>query len=209
MFLLFLFSSLSSTHSFVASSCFWCLHSLRVVAQLGTDSAVFVTLLISFVQDSAPQKALDDFLGSSIHLLPIAPNDVDDDVNPHSFELRIYTPKLKPSLHTEGLSQSHTMWIVESLLFLGGLSFAIGEASSSVPGESLDDLCQKGILSNEVLECAISCWENTKYVSRCLNDLACLCNDAGYQNVRSDLLGRARRFGYLMAQEPRTSANTH
>ncbi|TVY67398.1 hypothetical protein LSUE1_G004725 [Lachnellula suecica] len=30
--------------------------------------------------------------------------------------------------------------------------------------------------------CAISCWENTKYVSKCLNDAACLCSEPEYQN---------------------------
>jgi hypothetical protein len=32
--------------------------------------------------------------------------------------------------------------------------------------------------------CAVRCWENTKYVSKCLNDNTCLCNEAKYQNVR-------------------------
>lgn len=33
------------------------------------------------------------------------------------------------------------------------------------------------------LECALRCWENTKYVSKCLEDHACLCSDPNYQNV--------------------------
>ncbi|KAH7333455.1 hypothetical protein BKA65DRAFT_553800 [Rhexocercosporidium sp. MPI-PUGE-AT-0058] len=32
-------------------------------------------------------------------------------------------------------------------------------------------------------ECALRCWENTKYVSKCLEDHACLCSDPTYQNV--------------------------
>ncbi|KAG4438602.1 hypothetical protein IFR05_005926 [Cadophora sp. M221] len=32
-------------------------------------------------------------------------------------------------------------------------------------------------------ECALRCWENTKYVSKCLEDHACLCSDPNYQNV--------------------------
>ncbi|KAK0111275.1 hypothetical protein ONS95_001647 [Cadophora gregata] len=31
-------------------------------------------------------------------------------------------------------------------------------------------------------ECALRCWENTRYVSRCLEDHACLCSDPNYQN---------------------------
>ncbi|PVH70166.1 hypothetical protein DL98DRAFT_661313 [Cadophora sp. DSE1049] len=31
-------------------------------------------------------------------------------------------------------------------------------------------------------ECALRCWENTKYVSKCLEDHACLCSDPNYQN---------------------------
>ncbi len=33
------------------------------------------------------------------------------------------------------------------------------------------------------LECAIRCWENTKYRSKCLDDVKCLCSEPGYQNV--------------------------
>ncbi|KAL2065429.1 hypothetical protein VTL71DRAFT_3099 [Oculimacula yallundae] len=31
-------------------------------------------------------------------------------------------------------------------------------------------------------ECALRCWENTKYVSQCFEDHACLCSDPNYQN---------------------------
>ncbi|KAE8443431.1 hypothetical protein EG329_001828 [Mollisiaceae sp. DMI_Dod_QoI] len=30
--------------------------------------------------------------------------------------------------------------------------------------------------------CAISCWENTKYVSKCSRDISCLCSEPDYQN---------------------------
>ncbi|EPE24303.1 hypothetical protein GLAREA_08154 [Glarea lozoyensis ATCC 20868] len=50
------------------------------------------------------------------------------------------------------------------LFILEGLFNVFGENLPSVPA------------------CAMSCWENTKYVSRCFDDLACLCRDDGYQN---------------------------
>ncbi|KAH8601955.1 hypothetical protein B0O99DRAFT_607819 [Bisporella sp. PMI_857] len=33
-----------------------------------------------------------------------------------------------------------------------------------------------------LLGCAVLCWENTKYISRCLDDMSCLCNEVQYQN---------------------------
>ncbi|TVY28817.1 hypothetical protein LHYA1_G002128 [Lachnellula hyalina] len=50
-------------------------------------------------------------------------------------------------------------------------------------------LCSLVVISSTVGQidapapgCAISCWENTKYVSKCLNDIGCLCGESGYQN---------------------------
>ncbi|TVY21601.1 hypothetical protein LARI1_G000139 [Lachnellula arida] len=50
-------------------------------------------------------------------------------------------------------------------------------------------LCSLVVISSTVGQidppapgCAISCWENTKYVSKCQNDIACLCSEPGYQN---------------------------
>ncbi|OWP06752.1 hypothetical protein B2J93_9 [Marssonina coronariae] len=31
-------------------------------------------------------------------------------------------------------------------------------------------------------ECALRCWENTKYVTKCSGDPSCLCSDVNYQN---------------------------
>lgn len=39
-----------------------------------------------------------------------------------------------------------------------------------------------GQIDTSAPSCAISCWENTKYVSKCLDDNACLCSEAAYQN---------------------------
>jgi hypothetical protein len=30
----------------------------------------------------------------------------------------------------------------------------------------------------------VRCWENTQYVSKCFGDIACLCSEPNYQNVR-------------------------
>ncbi|CAG8951844.1 hypothetical protein HYFRA_00005648 [Hymenoscyphus fraxineus] len=56
------------------------------------------------------------------------------------------------------------MWGFCFLLLLGVISFTEAQKGVSVP------------------ECATSCWENTKYVTKCMNDIFCLCEDAGYQN---------------------------
>lgn len=56
--------------------------------------------------------------------------------------------------------RTFTFWISMAMLHC-----TVGQIDSSAPG------------------CAVRCWENTKYVSKCLNDNTCLCNEAEYQNV--------------------------
>lgn len=51
-----------------------------------------------------------------------------------------------------------TFWILVAIL-----RYTIGQAESSQPN------------------CAIRCWENTKYVSKCFDDHACLCTETDYQ----------------------------
>ncbi|RDW63841.1 hypothetical protein BP5796_10343 [Coleophoma crateriformis] len=44
-------------------------------------------------------------------------------------------------------------------------------------------LCVYGEMEEMVPpSCALQCWENTKYVSKCGTDEACLCNEAKFQN---------------------------
>lgn len=51
--------------------------------------------------------------------------------------------------------------IVSLIIILPGI---VGQIDPSAPG------------------CAISCWENTKYVSKCSGDISCLCSEPDYQN---------------------------
>ena len=44
-------------------------------------------------------------------------------------------------------------------------------------------LMKMGQLLISLLGCAISCWENTRYISKCMDDSTCLCSEAEYQNV--------------------------
>jgi len=54
---------------------------------------------------------------------------------------------------------SFTFWILMAMLH-----WTVGQIDTSAPS------------------CAVSCWENTKYVSKCLDDNACRCSEAAYQN---------------------------
>ncbi|KAH6671720.1 hypothetical protein B0J14DRAFT_79529 [Halenospora varia] len=57
------------------------------------------------------------------------------------------------------------MWSLLFWLLLALLPTIDAESDSSAPA------------------CALHCWENTKYVTRCSSsDLACLCTDVGFQN---------------------------
>jgi hypothetical protein len=62
------------------------------------------------------------------------------------------------------------------------ISSTVGQVDSPAPGRRLFHLGE-AFRVDSFLGCAISCWENTKYVSKCLNDIACLCSEPGYQNV--------------------------
>jgi hypothetical protein len=46
----------------------------------------------------------------------------------------------------------------------------------------------------------VRCWENTQYVSKCSGDIACLCSEPDYQNVRS--------FGIICSALPKFIANS-
>ncbi|KAI9050343.1 hypothetical protein LZ554_005509 [Drepanopeziza brunnea f. sp. 'monogermtubi'] len=42
--------------------------------------------------------------------------------------------------------------------------------------------CTMGQSGSATPECALRCWENTKYVTKCSEDQQCLCSDVNYQN---------------------------
>ena len=62
------------------------------------------------------------------------------------------------------------------------ISSTVGQVETPAPGRRLFHLGET-LKIDSFSDCAISCWENTKYVSKCLDDIACLCSEPGYQNV--------------------------
>ncbi|KAJ5040317.1 uncharacterized protein L3040_005974 [Drepanopeziza brunnea f. sp. 'multigermtubi'] len=56
------------------------------------------------------------------------------------------------------------MRVLKFLSLMAMLGCTIGQSGSATP------------------ECALRCWENTKYVTKCSEDQQCLCSDVNYQN---------------------------
>lgn len=63
------------------------------------------------------------------------------------------------------------------------LHWTAGQISMLAPGKHSTQTLS--IPSYTLQGCATRCWENTKYVSKCLDDNLCLCNEDNYQNASS------------------------
>lgn len=61
------------------------------------------------------------------------------------------------------------------------LEWTVGQNDPSAPRKKAFSMAESTLTTRT--ECALRCWENTKYVTKCSGDPVCLCSDPNYQNA--------------------------
>lgn len=74
------------------------------------------------------------------------------------------------------------MKMVNMLPLVTVVRLVAAQMDPSAPGLSSLFVCPV-ISADMTTGCAVRCWENTQYVSKCFGDTACLCREENYQSV--------------------------
>lgn len=107
-----------------------------------------------------------------------------------SFLYLIHQLSLTPhNCRSEQLFEHHTTSSVMIFLHFVLLSASILNGAWCLPGKlppSKKSSCpHPGLSLTNEIACVQKCWENSRYVSKCPNELDCLCKDGFFQRVRA------------------------
>lgn len=81
---------------------------------------------------------------------------------------------------------------IQFFIYLCAALYNVAVVSESlIPGKSSTVASDSNVhvaLTASTLDCVPTCWENSRYVSACRNDITCLCDDTEYQIVSPALV---------------------